>query len=137
MVSSDDSDSDHPYSKIKPEWLEAQKNNNFDDEEWPNSLPSINGTSAGNSPIPSIEHILKMIRSKYSEKNVQNGGKENVQGILPDSLAIIGSTINKQDLEDIMGTVSLLQSPPPLPPPQLPPRPPPPQPQSSNIVSTT
>lgn len=138
--SSDESDSDYPYSKIKPEWFEAQKTDNFDNEEWPNTLPSVNGTSSGNLPEPCVENILKLIRGA---KNIQNGYKENAPGISADDLAKISSTIDKRDLENIIGSVlgpKSQQPPPPLQPqrPQPPPPPPPPQQQSSNNnVSTT
>lgn len=124
--SSDDSnDADYLCSKIKSDLIEAQKQDNFDNEEWPKILPSENGTSTGKLPQPCVENILKMIRNSTHAKNTQNGFKETVT---PDEFAKICSTIDKRDLESIIGSVQWPQiQQPNVPQPQSQPAPPTPQ----------
>lgn len=106
----DSSDSENSFStsKIKPKWDEAQKRSNFFEEDWPNTLQS------GNSqPRPCIEDIIKLIRSQTrAKKNGQNGCEVSVPGISSRELARISSTIEKEDLQNIIGSVNKPHAPP-------------------------
>lgn len=143
--SSDDNESDSDNSfgstKIKPEWMELQNNQQFYIDEWPNRLPSEK------QPEPNIENIVQLLRKQSrARSSVQNGcnEKENAQGSAPNisqqEFDRISSTVNTDDLMEIIGCVNgpsqpalnpnQQPPPPPLPPPTMPaqlhPRPPPP-----------
>lgn len=114
--SSDDSeDADHfSNSLIKRDLIEVHKQSNFYTEAWPNTLPSENGSSTGNLPQPCVENILKMIRNSTRANNTQNGFKENVSA---DDIAKICSTVDKRELENIIGSVQRPKIQPHVPPP--------------------
>lgn len=139
--SSDDSnDGDYPCSMIKTDLIEAHKQGNFYDETWPNKLPSENRSPAEKLPQPCVENILNMIRNNTRAKNTQNGLKENVTA---DNIAKICSTVDKRDLEKIIGSIQRPKVQPnvPQPPPTLQSQPLPTMPQHQpiqpvNIVST-
>lgn len=139
--SDDDSDSGDSFghTNIKPALREAQKNEeNFYNEEWPNT--------EGQHIVVAADIVKRLRHQSRTLNHVQNGCEENAQarphGISRHDLAQISSTINVQDLADIIGCVKEPQvqqpQPPPLPPLQAPPPPPPPAvSQPSNMVSTT
>lgn len=142
---SDDSDSEYQYSKINPEWLDQQKKGHFHDEKWPNTAPLVNGkTSDKKLPKPNIENVRKMIRYTLATNTKQNGCKDNVPGVAPETIAKV--TIDMPNLAQIVADARRPQLNAPVPhsqplsrpPPPLQSPPPPhqlPQPPPNNIVS--
>lgn len=145
--SSDDSDSEYQYTKINPDWWEAQKKNKFYDEEWPNLSSAKIAKSADNLPKPCVENIRRLIRSKTQTqtKEIRNGCEEGKQSVthetienvtidLPNLARIIEDARRPQS-EAHMPEPSILPIPPIQPQSKPPPQPAPSLQSANNIVS--